>query len=160
AFAEQNAPEKVVSDLNRYLEVMSESVLLYGGMLDKFVGDGVMALFGAPLPMEGHPEAAIRSGLHLLHRIENILRLEEGMGPAVGIGIHSGEAVVCSIGSAARLEYTAIGDAVNVAARLQEMARPGAIIVSESTYDLLPETLKARGHALSPVTIRGRSEPV
>ena len=70
AYAESHVPEEVVSQLNRYLEIMAESVLLHGGMVDKFVGDGVMAVFGAPLPMEDHAERAVRAGLHMLRQIE------------------------------------------------------------------------------------------
>ena len=135
-------------------------LLLYGGMVDKFMGDGVMALFGAPLPREDHAEAAVRAGLHLLRRIESAVQREGGIKLAVGIGIHSGEAVVGSVGSAARLEYTAIGDAVNVASRLQEMAGSGAMLISEETHALLPKELARPGRPLPPVTVRGRSTPV
>lgn len=158
--SEHNSPEYMVHLLNRYLELMSESVLLYGGMVDKFLGDGMMAIFGAPLPMANHSEAAMRASLHLLRRIESVAQHEEGLELSVGIGIHSGETVVGSIGSESRLEYTAIGDVVNVASRLQELARSGGIIYSAATHELLPKPLQANGRPLTPVAIRGRSEPV
>ncbi len=160
SLSEKNPPERVVHLLNRYLALMSESVLLYGGMVDKFVGDGMMALFGAPLPMENHAEAAVRASQHLLRRLESVARHDEGLALSVGIGIHSGEAVVGSIGSEQRLEYTAIGDVVNVAARLQELARSGGIVFSDATFALLPKPLQSEGRGPNPVTIRGRSESV
>lgn len=160
SFAERHPPEFVVRHLNRYLALMCESVLKYGGMVDKYLGDGLLALFGAPLPMADHPEAAVRAALDLLGRVEEALRQDEGVELTVGVGIHSGEAVVGSIGSPARLEYTAIGDTVNVASRLQDFARSGTAVVSEATYALLPPELAARGRRIPPVALSGRSEAV
>src|SRR5690606_26654078 len=128
-YAEVERPEDVVLRLNRYLEIMTESVLLHGGMVDKFLGDGLMAVFGAPIPSEDHAEQAVRAGLHMLRRIELEKKVTSGRRERleIGVGIHTGEAIIGSVGSWRRQEYTAIGDAVNVASRLQELAPPGTV---------------------------------
>lgn len=188
AFAEQKPPELVVQVLNRYLSAMAEAVLLHGGMVDKFLGDGIMALFGAPLPDEAHADAAVRAALELLRRVNELgpwgevapaveAAADEEPAPgrqwapagaaspwayklSVGIGIHTGEVIVGSIGSPKRMEYTAIGDAVNVAARLQELAPPGDIILSESVVEALSDGLRNLAEPLPPSAVRGRSAPV
>lgn len=159
AFAESVTPEEAVQTLDRYLQAMAESVLTHGGTLDKYIGDAVMAIFGAPLAREDHAQAAIQTALEIRR---NIKALSEELGHAggqlqVGIGIHSGEAVVGSIGSMRRREYTAIGDVVNVASRLEESAKPGEILISAAA-------LKAWGQpAPSPridLAIRGRKDVI
>lgn len=162
AYAESTPPEVVVRQLNRRLEVMAESVLLHGGMVDKFVGDGVMALFGAPLPVEDHAERAVKAALHMLRQIE--FERKAGGGKRdhlpIGVGIHTGEAIVGSIGSPRRKEYTAIGDAVNVAARLQELAPSGSIVASAETMEKIGKRLDMHVEPLGATHIRGRAEPV
>ena len=159
-FSEALPPERVVAVLNRYLALMADSVLIHGGMVDKFLGDGLMALFGAPLASERHAESAVRAGLHILMQVEALSASYHGAKLAVGVGIHTGEAVVGSVGSSARLEYTAIGDAVNVAARLQELAKPGTLVVSEAVMRELPPSLPIKVSPVAPVVLRGRSEPM
>jgi|GEM_PF-1598071 len=162
SYAESTPPEVVVRQLNRRLEVMAESVLLHGGMVDKFVGDGVMALFGAPLPVEDHAERAVRAALHMLRQID--VERKAGIGKrehlAIGVGIHTGEAIVGSIGSPRRKEYTAIGDAVNVAARLQELAPSGSVVASAETMAQIKNRLDMHVELLGETQIRGRAEPV
>lgn len=159
AFAEQRPPEQVVTILNHYLSAMAEAVLLHGGMVDKFLGDGIMALFGAPLPGEAHADGAVRAALEMLRRTGEIAS-PEARKLSIGIGIHTGEAVVGSIGSPRRLEYTAVGDVVNVASRLQELAEPGGIVLSGRSVESLSGELRALAEPLSPASIRGRSSPV
>jgi len=159
-FSESVPPERVVAVLNRYLALMADSVLIHNGMVDKFLGDGLMAVFGAPLPSNDHAEAATRAGLHILRQVEALRTSYQGTKLSVGIGVHTGEAVVGSVGSSSRLEYTAIGDAVNVAARLQELAKPGALVISEATMRQLPQSLPIRVSPMAPVVLRGRSEPI
>ena len=159
-FSESVPPERVVAVLNRYLALMADSVLIHGGMVDKFLGDGLMAVFGAPLPAADHAEAAVRAGIHILRQVEALRTSYQGTKLSVGIGVHTGEAVVGSVGSATRLEYTAIGDAVNVASRLQELAKPGILVASEATVARLPHALPIRAVPMAPVVLRGRSEPI
>lgn len=159
AFAEQASPEEVVAGLDKYLQVMADAILAHGGMLDKYVGDAVMAVFGAPLARADHAQAALAAALDIRRRVA---ALGEPIGPGgvvlqVGLGIHSGEAVVGSIGSPLRREFTAIGDAVNVASRLEEVAGPGEILVSEAVVRSAGIKLETE-----PVeyNLRGRSDPV
>lgn len=159
AFAEQTPPEQVVHVLNQYLSAMAEAVLLHGGMVDKFLGDGIMALFGAPLPGDAHADAAVRAALELLRRAKEVAPADTQR-LSIGIGIHTGEAVVGSIGSPKRLEYTAVGDTVNVASRLQELAQPGVIVLSKCAVEALSDDLRELAEPLSPAAIRGRSERV
>lgn len=159
SFAEQVTPEEAVATLDRYLQVMADAILRHGGTLDKYIGDAVMAIFGAPLARADHAEAAVRTALQLRREVaalgENIG--QDGERLLIGIGVHSGEAVVGSIGASNRREYTAIGDVVNVASRLEEAAAPGEILLSK-------ETLTAWG-AEPPsesirLAIRGRKDPI
>lgn len=162
AYAESHGPEEVVRQLNRYLEIMAESVLLHGGMVDKFVGDGVMAVFGAPLPVEDHAERAVQAGLHMLRYIDVERQATIGKREPleIGVGIHTGEAVVGSVGSPRRKEYTAIGDTVNVASRLQELAPPGSLLVSEETMEKIGGNLDVEVAPLGSIQIRGRVQAV
>lgn len=162
AYAESLSPEVVVSQLNRYLKIMADSILLYDGMVDKFVGDGVMAIFGAPVPAEDHAERAIRAGLHMLRQIEveRQAAISKREPLAIGVGIHTGEAVVGSVGSPSRKEYTAIGDTVNVASRLQEMAPAGSLVVSEETLAKINGNLGMEVTPLGCIEIRGRTQAV
>ncbi len=164
-YAEKAEPTEVVALLNRYLDRMTSGVLANRGCLDKFIGDAVMAVFGAPVPGDDHALEALKAALAMREEIRR-LREElaaEGRTPLeIGIGIHTGEAVVGNVGSQTRTEYTAVGDAVNVAARLEGQAGPGQILVSEATRRLLPAAF-AEGLAfepLGPVAIKGKALPV
>lgn len=154
-FAERRTPEEVVQTLNRYLDLMTEAVLSGGGMVDKFVGDGMMAIFGAPLPTDEHARDAVQVGLRILELIQ-----AADLDLPIGIGIHTGDAVVGSLGPYRRQEYTAVGDTVNVAARLQELALPGQMLISGETFALLDSSIAHLFHPLPPVQVRGRSELV
>lgn len=161
-YAEVERPEDVVLRLNRYLEIMTESVLLHGGMVDKFLGDGLMAVFGAPIPSEDHAEQAVRAGLHMLRRIELEKKVTSGRRERleIGVGIHTGEAIIGSVGSWRRQEYTAIGDAVNVASRLQELAPPGTVVASEETMAQVGGGVAMQVTPLGATHLRGRAKPV
>ncbi|MDI3280620.1 MAG: adenylate/guanylate cyclase domain-containing protein [Bacillota bacterium] len=140
ALAERVPPEEVVHLLNAYLSEMAEAVLAWGGTLDKFLGDGILALFGAPLPMPDHAERALKAACEIQERVQRLRTrrdLEGYPAPEVGIGIATGEAVIGNIGSRRRMEYTAIGHPVNLANRLEGLARPGEILLARSTYESL-----------------------
>jgi len=163
AMAETMAPEEVVSFLDDYFERMIEIIFRNHGTLDKFLGDGLMAIFGAPADDQFQEEHAARAAIEMQTELQNLSgRLEqEGQPPIrIGIGINSGSAVVGNVGSAMRMEYTAIGDTVNVAARLETLTRElsADILASESTYDSVRHLVGAR--EMGPVSIKGRLHPV
>lgn len=137
--AETLPPEEVVNLLNDYFEQMIEVIFTHSGTLDKFIGDGIMAEFGAPLDDDKQEEHAILTAIHMQKELFKLCeRWEKQNKPRIqiGIGIHTGEAVVGNIGSEKRIEYTAIGDTVNVAARLEQATKilNVPILLSESTY--------------------------
>jgi adenylate cyclase len=145
AFSENEKPEKVVGLLNRYFSLMSEIIFAYGGTLDKYIGDGLMAIFGAPTATPEDAKNALKAAVTMQNRLTTLNKeLEsEGFRPIeIGIGLHTGEATIGYIGSEQRSEYTAIGDTVNLASRLESSAPGGQIFISEATAqvcgDLFP----------------------
>jgi adenylate cyclase len=130
-------PTEVARFLGDFFSLASESVFEYGGTLDKFIGDAVMAFFGAPLEQPDHAERAVRAALALQHRMTawNAERTRAGLDRVdVRVAINSGIVVVGDIGSASRVDYTVLGNTVNVAARLEEIvAQPGQIVIGEAT---------------------------
>ncbi|WP_141607767.1 MULTISPECIES: adenylate/guanylate cyclase domain-containing protein [unclassified Myxococcus] len=168
--AESLPPEQVVGVLNQVLGRMSDAVLTCGGTLDKFLGDGLMAVFGAPVARPDDALRALQSAKMMMDALTD-LRIEaeaewaaggrEGQ-PLVlelGIGINSGVVVAGNIGSTVRAEYTCIGDAVNVAARLCALAGPGEILVGERTRELVDANATAF-EDLPPVRLKGKQQPV
>jgi adenylate cyclase len=128
----RDEPDRLLDLLNRWLDAGARAVLGRGGTLDKFIGDGVMAVFGAPLPIEGGELAAVRCALDMRASVERTGK-ELGEALAITVGINSGDVLAGSVGSRRRLEYTVLGDTVNVAARLQGLAAPGEILVGPRT---------------------------
>jgi len=163
SLAERLAPAEVAQRLNRFYALASEAIFKYDGTLDKFVGDQVMAFFGAPLHAKDHPQRAVRVALLIL---EGMSKLTQGESYAdtqdkllhVGAGIASGEAFVGNVGGGAVTDYTVLGDTVNVAARLQGAAASGEILVTEETYGHVESDFpNAPGRELD---LKGKSEPV
>ncbi len=145
SFAETLEPEQVIAALNRYLTAMSEAILDHGGTLVAYMGDGIMAVFGAPLKQEDHADralAAARDMLDRLHGFNDSLR-EEGLheGFKMGIGLNSGAVMSGNVGSERRLEYTALGDTTNTAARLEGMTKgtPHQLYLADSVREALLE---------------------
>jgi adenylate cyclase len=160
-FAESRQPEEVVEVLNQYLDVMVNIIFEYQGTLDKFLGDGLLALFGTPLPQADHPCRAVQAALAIQDAIRtlNAQRCRRGqMTLDLGIGINSGEAIVGNIGSDRRMEYTVIGDMVNVAQRIQTRARGGDVLISDTTLAHVRDLVAV--HATIEERIRGRQQPV
>jgi adenylate cyclase len=158
AMSESMAPEAVVEVLNTYFTEMVDLVFAYQGTLDKFVGDALMAVFGVPLPL---PQAATRAVECALAMQRHLKQMQAaGRTPIQGmrIGINTGEAVVGNIGSNKRMDFTVVGDAVNVAARLQEMAKEveADTLISEATF----QTLEGQFNAVPEpaAVLRGRKE--
>lgn len=140
--SESSTPELIVSLLNRYFSMVSEIIFRHGGTLDKYIGDGLMALFGAPYVTELDAVQAVRAAVEMqraMVRFAEELKAENLPPISIGIGINTGPAIVGYIGSETRLDYTAIGDTVNTAARLENLAQPGQIVISENTMQALDE---------------------
>ncbi len=159
SFSEKRSPEKLVAVLNRYLAAGAEAVLAQEGTVDKFLGDAVMAWFNAPLPQPDHTLRAVRAALSLRSAIEKLhVELPPEAQLSFGVGIHYGEAVLGWIGTEKRLEYTAIGDSVNTAKRIQENAARDQILISKEAYQRVKKQVEARPYA--PLQVKGRSEAV
>jgi class 3 adenylate cyclase len=160
-FSERVDPEELMSILNAYLGIAADRILAEEGTLDKFMGDAAMAVFNAPLDQPDHTLRAVRAALAVRQTVEDYHRvIEVSRQIAFGIGIHTGEAVVGNVGTSQQLSYTAIGDTVNYAWRLQENAHAGQILISRAVYDRVAGSVRA--NALPPLQVKGRSltEPV
>jgi adenylate cyclase len=161
SMSERENPERVVRLLNRYFTEMSEIIFAHGGTLDKYIGDGLMALFGAPTATPDDASNAVKAAVAMQRKV-NTLNGElvaDGLLPVtVGIGLHTGEAVVGYIGSEKRSEYTAIGDTVNLAARLEATAKGGQILLSEATAAAIGDAFPLV--AREPIKVRNRTQPV
>jgi adenylate cyclase len=168
SYSEQNPPELVVRQMREYLTEMTDAVQRHRGVLDKFIGDAVMALFGPFLPDDANPSAlAILTALDMLERLERLNERWQAEGlPTfrIGIGIHVGEAIVGNIGTPQRVQYTALGDAVNLASRLQTMTKDFKVPLLVSD-EVRQEAMAALDESvvfddLGTVTVRGRERPV
>src|SRR3954470_12267080 len=155
AFAERMDPEDVKSLVDRALRRLGQEVERYGGTVDKYIGDNVMALFGAPLAHEDDEERAVRAALGMQEAMTEVNeQLPEGVTFALRVGLNTGEVLAGAVGSA----YTVTGDTVNVASRLQTAASPGTVTVGERTMRATSEAI--RYDELEPLTLKGKSEPV
>ncbi|HEY0990186.1 MAG TPA: adenylate/guanylate cyclase domain-containing protein [Kofleriaceae bacterium] len=152
-------PQEIVNTLNEYFEVMVDILFKYSGTLDKFVGDEIIGLFGAPIAIEDAPFKAVACALAMLQGLEEFNRTRAAENQAairIGVGINTGNVITGSIGSTRALQYTAIGDAMNVASRLVNVAGSGEIIVSEDTYRQIKGRVEAT--ALPPVKVKGKAD--
>ena len=161
--SEKMPPESLVRDLNHYLTAMVKAIQSNNGMIDKFIGDGIMALFGVPLDDPKHTLNAVEAAKAMLDALDRLNRtiVEEGGEPiAIGIGIHSGEAVVGNIGSPEKMEYTAIGDVVNTAARIESLTRKldANILISGDAFSALNGTIA--GEYKGEQSLKGKGLPV
>ncbi|MEP7123165.1 MAG: adenylate/guanylate cyclase domain-containing protein [Byssovorax sp.] len=161
AFAEKRSPEEVVGYLNSVFEFMIASVNDHQGIVNKFLGDGFMAIFGAPLGDEDRCRHGIEAGLAILARVEEQVAAGKIPATRVGIGLHAGRAVVGNVGSAMRKEYTVIGDVVNLASRVEALNKQfgSQLLVTEQVRKEsgMPDEAFLAKPAL---TVRGRDEPV
>lgn len=155
---------EVVSLLNRYFETMVEAVFNYEGTLDKFIGDALMAVFGAPLPLtENHAWMAVQSALDMRRRLKTFNQsriLSNQPQIHIGIGISSGEVVSGNIGSQKRMDYTVIGDGVNLSSRLESVTKEYGcdIVLSEYTYNLCRDRIRVR--ELDKIRVKGKNQAV
>jgi class 3 adenylate cyclase len=157
SLSERLDPEEVHGLMNRAFELMLTEVHRYEGTVNQFLGDGIMALFGAPIAHEDHAQRAVHAALGIQRALEGYqdeLRSRRGITFQVRQGLNTGLVVVGSIGNDLRMDYTAAGDTTNVAARLQAAADPGRIVISEATYRLVSGYFYTR--SLGEVPSRGR----
>jgi class 3 adenylate cyclase len=163
ALSESLPSEEVVRLLNDYHARMVDAVFASGGTLDKYLGDGLMAYFGAPVTQEDHAERAVRCALAMQQALArlNAERARAGAAPLrMGIGIHTGTVVVGDVGAPRRREYTAVGDAVNVAARIEQLTKTHGVAMLVSD-----ETRRRVGHAIDfapagVTALKGKAQPV
>jgi class 3 adenylate cyclase len=161
ALAEQIDPEDWTSIINEAFDLMSRAVFRYEGTIAQLQGDAMLAFFGAPVAHEDDPERAIFAAIDMLGTIDDYgtqLKASHGIDFRIRAGINSGPVMVGNVGSDLRYEYTALGDAVNVAARMQTAAQPGTIVIGEMTRRLTGDTFDLED--LGGLEVRGKSEPI
>lgn len=146
SFSNRMSPEEIVELLNRYFSLITETIFRFEGTIDKFIGDAVMSVFGSPIRSESHLEEGVKAAFAIKKTIEktNTFRESRGLSPLhVGIGLDSGEVIVGNMGSHLRMDYTAVGEAVNVASRLTGLARGGEILITELIYEAVKDNIIA-----------------
>ncbi len=153
--------EEVVHLLNEYFTAMTTIIFKYEGTIDKFMGDAIMAVYGAPIDMKDHAERAVFAAIEMSTKMKELQAKWRNEGKRevnIGIGINTGEVVVGNIGSNERMEYTSIGDNVNLTQRLESVAEKGQILISAATYELVKHKVNAT--ALEPIKVKGKVEKV
>ncbi len=150
SMSEKTEPEKVVKILNEYFNTATKIIQKHDGMVDKFIGDAVMAIFNAPVKNENHADNAVQTAIEMQREFKK-------KNLNVGIGINTGEAVIGNIGSSKVMDYTAIGDAVNTASRMQGVAKAGEIAITDSTFRKLKMKIKA---IEKKEMVKGKEKPV
>jgi adenylate cyclase len=159
SIAERMEPEDLVNVLNQYLSIVVESVISHEGVVNKFGGDSVMAVWNVPTPCQQHALKAIMAAFDIQREIERLQQSESTL-PAMNfhLGINTGRVIAGNMGSAHRLEYSVIGDAVNVAARIAGVAEVGKVWIGPETYELAKDFIDVR--PLEPLILKGRKEPI
>jgi len=164
-YSEKHQPEEVVAILNEYLDEMTKVILKHNGTLDKYVGDEIMAIFGAPATSieTDHAERAVATALDMLKRLKKLQEKWKSEGREsldIGIGINTGPMLVGNIGSSDRLDYTVIGDSVNLGARIEGLTRNynNHLIISEFTYAYVKDMVEVK--KLDAVKVKGKEKPV
>src|SRR5262244_799073 len=159
--AERLDPEAMHEVMDQALRLMAEAVHRYEGTVNQFLGDGLMALFGAPVALEDHAFRGVQAALAILETLRGYseqLKHDRGVDLQLRLGLNTGLVVVGRIGDDLRMDYTAVGDTTHLASRVQGLAEPGAILITDVTHRLVEGFI--RSEALGPVTVKGRSEPV
>ncbi|MEC8023916.1 MAG: adenylate/guanylate cyclase domain-containing protein [Myxococcota bacterium] len=174
SLAECLEPTEIISILNQYFNRVTRVVLRERGMVNEIEGDGILAVFGAPLYLEDHPDRAVRAGLGMLNEVKELNQQWRADGTferlqqagvdelAIRVGIHTGSAVVGNIGSELRTKYAVVGDSVNVAARVEAMNKQlnTRILVTDATFSRLTDTISSRFIEAGTHPVKGRMEPV
>lgn len=152
-------PVTLVSILNRYLAEAADAVLNQEGTIDKFLGDAIMAWFNAPIPQPDHTMRAVRAALNIRSAVQKLHEeLPSEYHLSFGVGIHYGEAVLGLVGTEKRLEYTAIGDSVNTAKRIQENSAANQLLISEAAYAFVADKIQV--NSLGKIQMKGKAEPM
>ncbi len=153
AMSETMSPEEVTIIMNKALTIQQKVVQKHGGMVDKYIGDAMMAIFNAPLDLENHAHKAVLAAVEMQQLIK-----EEGIGIEIGVGLNTGDAVIGNMGSDTRFDYTAIGDAVNTAARMESSCKEVGedIVITENTASQIQMKLKP----LKPIKVKGKEKPI
>lgn len=163
SMSEKMNPAEIVEMLNSYFTEMTDIVFAHGGTLNKYIGDAIMAIYGAPLPMENPSEMALKASLEMRRVLEefNKTRVAEGKPPVhIGMGLHRGKVLVGNIGSPRQMEYTVIGDAVNVCSRIEGLTRDfdTDLLISDDLYNDVAGLVEVETH--DPVAVKGKSGKV
>ncbi len=159
--AERTDPSALAGQLNEHRAAMNRAIIGNDGTVMQFVGDAVMAVFGAPLPCPDHPDHGVTAAraMHAAQAEINERWEDQGLPPfGLGIGVSTGEVAAALLGSEERLEYTVVGDAVNLTQRLQQWAEPGETVLTDATWQALTSPVEAE--ALEPAVVKGRDTPV
>jgi adenylate cyclase len=154
AMSEKMKPEDVVSMLNHYFKDMVEIVFRHEGTMDKYIGDAIMASWNTPVEQKDHLMRAVKTALEMQEKLHKDAKHPFG----VGIGVHTGEAVVGNIGSEQRLEFTSIGDTVNTASRLCSKAEGGQVLIDEKTYSKIKDQVVAK--KIGKIEVKGKAKPL
>ncbi len=161
SMSEKMKPEDVVTVLNRIFTIFTEILFKYEGTLDKFMGDCVMAIWGAPIELRNPEELALRTALEMQEKMKGIQEelIKEGRHPVgFGIGINTGEVIVGNMGSLQHMDYTVIGDEVNLTSRIEGCAERGQTLITESVYEKMKDMIKV--NKLEPVKVKGKVKPI
>ncbi|UCF82157.1 MAG: adenylate/guanylate cyclase domain-containing protein, partial [Desulfobacteraceae bacterium] len=157
--SESMPPRQINIILNRFFSRMTDIVFSHAGTLDKYIGDGLMAVFGAPMEKEDDAERAVRAALEIRRQVTAMMKkTSEESKFDIRIGLNTGRVVAGNIGSPKRMEYTVIGDPVNIASRLESMAKPHQIIIGEETFNLVKGKFKIQG--IGTRKVKGKSSEI
>ena len=151
--SEKLEPEEVTEIMNVALTIQADAVKKHGGMVDKYIGDAMMAIFNAPMDLPNHEQKAVDCAIEIQKNIKNI-----NLGVNIGIGINTGDAIIGNMGSADRFDYTAIGDAVNVGARTESACKEAGadLLITKATMSNCNNKFKE----LKPIKVKGKSKPL
>ena len=161
AMSERMEPEDMVDILNQYLSEMTEIVFKHGGTLDKYIGDAVMVFVGNPIPYDDHVERGVRIAMEMRSRLAELQQrwlVEQGELLSIGIGVTTGYVTVGNIGSPARMDYTVVGNQVNLASRLADQAQAGQVLVSERTLAAVRDLVNY--DEVDQIELQGVSRPI
>jgi adenylate cyclase len=158
---ERLTPAELVDVLNEHFTAMTEIIFQYQGTLDKYIGDEIMVVFGSPITSPDDAQRAVRAALAMQTRNAELNQAREVEGRPtldIGIGMNTGDAIAGLIGSPDRLEFTVIGDSVNTAKRFCDLAGPGQVVVGQSTFDHVQQSIEAR--QMGSILLKGKGMPV